>query len=126
MAHELVKALGVERCLIAGHGEGAIYAAHFAHHYPNQATAVLSIDMSPPANELPDNLIPAAKSLFQVADAYPVGTEMATRVMRRFMNQSDAAMRYFVDIMAGDHPADQRDLKDPAMREIFARKYRYS
>jgi len=126
MAHELLTSLGVEHCLIVGHREGAIYAAHFAAAYPNQATAVLSIDMPPPANELPDNLIPAAKSLLQVANAYPVGTELATRVMRRFMNQNDAAMRYFTDMMAGDHPADQRDLKDPAIREIFERNYRYS
>ena len=126
MAHELLKALGIGRYLVAGHGEGAIYAAHFAATYPNQATAVLSINMTPPAKELPDNLIPAAKSLFKVAHAYPVGTELATRVMRRFMNQSDAAMRYFIDLMASDHPADQRDLKDPVIREIFATNYRTS
>jgi len=126
MAHGLLKALGIENCVVVGHREGAIYAAHFAATYPDRASGVLSIDMSPPAKELPTDLIPAATSLFKVARGYPVGTELAIRFMRRIMSQNDAAKRYFVDVMASDHPADQRDLEDPEIREIFYRNYRFA
>jgi len=87
----------------------------------------MAIDMTAPDGAYPADQLPkGVAALLASIGAFAFASEMALRLLRRVMKSNDAGMNYVLDRMDSEDPATIRDCRNPEIREIHARNYRFA
>lgn len=124
---DLLAALGIARCIAAGHREGGIIAAHLAAAEQGRVAGVLAIDTTVPAREVPADLLPrGATTLFATARSHPFSSEVALRLIQRVMARGKTATDYVIELLHGDDTNAIAEFADPRLREIIIANYRFA